>query len=49
MQTEFDENVKDYWKLPDETYFVKMKKDNGLVDAGCDIKNTLAAHLGASL
>ena len=46
MKTEFDENVLDYWKLPNENYTVKMKKDDGL-DDDCDIKNTLPAVLGA--
>ena len=46
MKTEFDENVLDYWKLPNENYIVKMKKDDGL-DHDCDIKNTLPAVLGA--
>ena len=46
MKTEFDENVSDYWKLPNEIYIVKMKKGDGLDDA-CDIKNTLPAVLGA--
>ena len=46
MKTEFDENVLDYWRLPDGKYIVKMKKDNGL-DDDCDIKNTLHAILGA--
>ena len=30
METEFDENVLDYWKLPNGNYMVKMKKDDGL-------------------
>ena len=38
MKTEFDENVLDYWKLPNENYSVKMKKDDGL-DDDCDINN----------
>ena len=38
MKTEFDENVLDYWKLPNGNYIVKMKKDDGLDDE-CDIKN----------
>ena len=42
METEFDENVFDYWKLPNVNYIVKMKKDDG-----CDIKNTSPAVLGA--
>ena len=46
MKTEFDENVLDYWNLPDGNYLVKMKKDDGLED-DCDIKNTLPAVLGA--
>ena len=32
MKTEFDENVLDYWKLTNENYIVKMKKDDGLDD-----------------
>ena len=47
MKTEFDENVLYYWKLPDGNYIVKMKKDDGLDDDDCDIKNTLPAVLGA--
>ena len=46
MKTEFDENVLDYWKLPNENYIVKMKKDDGF-DDDCDIKNTLPAVLGS--
>ena len=46
MKTEFDENVLDYWKLPNGNYIVKMKKDDGL-DDDCDVKNTLPAVLGA--
>ena len=46
MKTEFDENVLDYWKLPNGNYIVKMKKDDGL-DDDCDTKNTLPAVLGA--
>ena len=46
MKTEFDENVLDYWKLPNGNYIVKMKKDDGL-DDDCDNKNTLPAVLGA--
>ena len=37
MKTEFDENVLEYWKLPNENYIVKMKKDDGS-DVDCDIK-----------
>ena len=46
MKTEFDENVLEYWKLPNGKYIVKMKTDDGL-DDDCDIKNTLPAVLGA--
>ena len=46
MKTEFDENVLDYWRLPNGNYIVKMKKDDGL-DDDCDVKNTLPAVLGA--
>ena len=46
MKTEFDENVLDFWKLPNGNYIVKMKKDDGL-DDDCDNKNTLRAVLGA--
>ena len=46
MKTEFDENVLDYWKLPNGNFTVEMKKDDGL-DDDCDNKNTLPAVLGA--
>ena len=46
METELDENVLEYWKLPNGNYIVKMKKDDGL-DDDCDIKNTLPAVFGA--
>ena len=46
MKTEFDENVLDYWKLPNGNYIVKMKRDDGL-DDDYDIKKTLPAVLGA--
>ena len=44
MKTDNDENILDYWKLSNEIYVVKMKKDNGLDDE-FDLKNTLPAHL----
>ena len=47
MKTEFDEIVLDYWKLPTGNYIVKMKKDDGLDDDDCDIKNYLSAVLAA--
>ena len=30
MKTEFDENVLDYWKLPNGNYIIKLKQDDGL-------------------
>ena len=46
MKTELDENVLDYWKLPNGDYNVKMKKDDGF-DDDCDIRNTPPAVSGA--
>ena len=46
MKTDFDENVVEFWKLPNGNYIVKKKKDDRL-DDDCDIKNTLPADLGA--
>ena len=46
MKTEFDENVLDYWRLPNGNYIVKMTKDDGS-DDDCDIENALPAVLGA--
>ena len=46
METEYDENVLDYWKLPNGNYIVKLKKDDGL-EGDNDVKNTLPSHLGA--
>ena len=46
MKTEFDENVLDYWKIPNGNYIVKRKKDDGLDDE-CVIKYTIPAVLGA--
>ena len=47
MQTEYDENVLDYWKLPNGIYIVKLKRGDGLDDNDCGLKNSLPAHLGA--
>ena len=46
MQTEYDERVKDYWKISNINYIVKMIDDKGLED---EIKkiNTMPLHLGA--
>ena len=46
METEHDDNVLDYWKLPNGNYIVKLKKDDGL-DFDNDVKNTLPSHIGA--
>ena len=46
MKTEIDENVLNYWKIPNQNYIVKMKKDDGLND-DFDTKNTPPAVLGA--
>ena len=46
METEYDENVLDYWKLTNGNYIVKLKKDNAL-EGDNDVKNTLPSHLGA--
>ena len=46
METEYDEYVLEYWKLPNGNFIVKFKKDDGL-DGDNDVKNTLPSHLGA--
>ena len=46
MQTEYDEILLDYWRLPNGSYIVKIKKDDGL-DGDTDVQNTLSSHLGA--
>ena len=46
METEYDERVKDFWKIGVNKYIVKMIDDAGLED---EIKkiNTMPLHLGA--
>ena len=46
MMSEYDERVKDYWKISGINYIVKMINDKGLED---EIKkiNTMLLHLGA--
>ena len=46
MMTEYDERVKDYWKISGINYIVKMIDDVGLED---EVKklNTMPLHLGA--
>ena len=45
MKKRFDEEVLDCWKLPDASYLVKMRKDEGL-DDNWDFENTMLANLG---
>ena len=46
MQTEYDERIKDYWKISNINYIVKMIDDKGLEDEVKKI-NTMPLHLGA--
>ena len=46
MQTENDDNVLKYWKLPNANYVVELKKNEGL-DSDIDVKHSLSSHLGA--
>ena len=46
MMTEYDERVKDYWKISGNNYFVKMVDDAGLEDEVKNL-NTMPLHLGA--
>ena len=45
-ETEYDDNVLDYWKMPNVKFIVQLKKEDGL-DGDNDVKNTLPSHLGA--
>ena len=36
IKTDYDENVFEYWKLPNGIYNIKVKKGDGL-DDDCDI------------
>ena len=47
METEYDENGLEYWKVPNGNYIVKLQKDDGL-DCDSDVKITLPSHLVAS-
>ena len=46
MMSEYDERVKDYWKISGNNYIVKMNYEAGLED---EVKklNTMPLHLGA--
>ena len=46
METEYDDSVLDYWKLPNGNYIVKLREDDGL-DGDNDVTNTLRSQLGA--
>ena len=46
VETEYDDNKLDYWRLPSGNYIVKLRKDDGL-DGDNDTKKTLPSHLGA--
>ena len=46
MRTEYDERVKDYWKLPNGNYIVQLSLDEG-IDTPVDNKNTMPSQLGA--
>ena len=46
MQTKYNDNVLDYWKLPNGNCIVKMKKDEGL-DSDIHLRNILRYPLGA--
>ena len=46
MEREYDENVLDYWKLPNGIYIIKLKKDDAL-EGHNDLKITLPSHFGA--
>ena len=46
METEYDDRVKDYWKLPNGNYIVKLALDEG-VDDDVEDKITMLSQLGA--
>ena len=46
METEFDDRVKDYWRLPNGKYIVKLTLDEG-VDTDVEEKNCMPSQLGA--
>ena len=46
MQTKYDDNVLDYWRLPNGNYIVKVKQGDGL-EGDNNVKSTLPSHLGA--
>ena len=46
IQTESDDNVLEYWKLPNENYNVKIEKDD-ILNGDIKVKNTLPPDLGS--
>ena len=46
METEYDNNVLDCWKIPNGKFIVKLKKDD-VLDCDKDVKNALPSRLGA--
>ena len=44
METEYDENVLVYWRLPNGENIVKYKKDHGL-EGDNDVKITLSCQV----
>ena len=46
MKTEFDERVKDYWRLANGNYIVKLSLDEG-ADSELEQKNTMPSQLAA--
>ena len=45
IETEYDDNVLDYWKLPNGNSIAELKKHDGL-DSDNDVKKTLPGQLG---
>ena len=45
METEYDDNVLDYWRLAYGNYIMKLKHDDESDDEN-NVKNTLVSHLG---
>ena len=48
METEYDDNVSDYWKVQNGDYIVKLKKDGGL-ECDNELNKTLPSHQGVFL
>ena len=46
METEYNDNVLRFWRLPNGNNIVKLKKDDGL-EGNNDVNKTLPSHLGA--